>query len=272
MAAPWFENPDAFGAWAGAAIGVLGGLVGTLGGVTGWLAPKGVGRRLIVPLWWTTIALGALLLVIGLAAVVLGQPYAIWYPLVLGGGLIALLAKFLLPTVYARYADADERRRAAAELRGGASPQAPPKASPSLGTPALRGPAFIGFFLVLFPTLVLLQQLGGRSDIWWTPIAMAPTLDRADGRVVVLVGGVPLAREIEAGRIQRVTETGSVPLGPADVKVRLNNWDAVRASRLPTAAGLGALIGIGLALCGFGTWRAIEKRVPKTGSRVDPAV
>ena len=264
MASPWFENPTAFGAWAGVAIGVLGALVGILGGVTGWLAPKGIGRRVIVPLWWATIALGALLLTVGLAAVVLGQPYAIWYPLVLGGGLIALLTKILLPTVYARYAEADERRRAAAELRGGASPPASPTASPSLGTRALRGPAFIGFFLVLFPTVVLLQ-LGGRSDIWWTPVPMAPTLDGAHGRVVVLIGGEPLAREIEAGRIQRVTETGTAPVAPTDVRVRLNNWDAVRASRLPTAAALGALIGIGLSLCGFGAWRAIEKRVPKTG-------
>src|SRR5207249_173699 len=78
-------------------------------------------------------------LVVGVAALLSGQPYPIWYPLVLGGGIIALVEGLLLPQIYRRYHEADERRRGAAELRGGAAPAVSgPPSAPIPATGAVR--------------------------------------------------------------------------------------------------------------------------------------
>ena len=179
MAAPWFDDPNAFGAWSGALLGVLGGLLGILGGITGWLAPKGIGRRVILPLWWASCALGAGLAVFGVAALFSTQPYAIWYPFVLGGGMLVVLGGSLLPLVHRRYGEAAERRAAAAELRGGAVPSV-----------------------------------------------------RAPGRALP-------------------------PLLLVEIRVRFNNWDRVRAERLPLLALNAALLGMGVVFLGVGTRRAV---------------
>ncbi|HQK92055.1 MAG TPA: hypothetical protein PLD23_01045 [Armatimonadota bacterium] len=119
MAEPWFD-PMRFGILFGAIGGGLGGtFIGVLGGLTGALAPQGKGRAVIVPIWVVTSALGALCLAVGIVAVVSGQPYGIWYPLVLAGGLVTVLCPTLLClVVLPRYREAEQRRLAAREIRG----------------------------------------------------------------------------------------------------------------------------------------------------------
>ena len=254
--AGWFDDPNAFGAWSGALLGGLGGLLGILGGVTGWLAPKGIGRRVILSLWWASCALGGALAVFGFAALASAQPFAIWYPFVLGGGMLGVLGGSLLPLVYRRYGEADERRAAAAELRGGAVPSVRATGRPL--SPLL----LIGILMTIYGAIGVSQRLGGNPDIWWTPMAMAPTLAKSSDRAVVFVSGNPLERAIEAGKIQLVTDAGPVPLRPDEIRVRFNNWDRVRAERLPFVALNAALLGMGLALLGVGTRRAAARPEP----------
>jgi hypothetical protein len=256
MAVPWFDDPNHFGAWCGAALGVLGGLIGTLSGVTGSLAARGIGRRVVLPIWWTSAALGALLLVTGLIALIGGQPYGIWYPLTLGGSVIAVIEGALLPTIYRRYREADERRLAAAELRGGSAP-ALPEAKPPPGIQ--RHPVLLsGILLTVLPALMLVQHVGGKSDIWWTPVTMAPTIAEARDRAEIYLGDRLLSEEVASGHLQRVTDSGTVAVRPADLRVRFNNWDRVRAARLPLIGLDSGLLGIGLAFLAIGSLRAFR--------------
>ncbi|HEX9421393.1 MAG TPA: hypothetical protein VGA81_20210 [Methylomirabilota bacterium] len=53
------------------------------------------------------------------------------------------------------------------------------------------------------------------------------------------------------------TDTGPVPVRPDEIRVRFNNWDRVRAERLPLLAINAALLGMGIVLLGIGTRRAL---------------
>jgi hypothetical protein len=103
------------GAWwsdrsAGLVGGIGGGLIGLCGAVIGVLAGMGIGRRLIVPLLIAGSALGAVLLVTGLVALSIGQPYGVYYPLLLCGGLCAVMGAVGAMTVRQRYAAVELRR------------------------------------------------------------------------------------------------------------------------------------------------------------------
>jgi len=71
--------------------------------------------------------------------------------------------------------------------------------------------------LFLVAAIPLFTELTRRSDIWWTPQAMLVPLAQSADRVEIYVQGRPIATVIEA----------------SDVGLRFNNWDRVRAERLP---------------------------------------
>jgi hypothetical protein len=98
------------GALSGAVLGSLGGLVGALIGVLGGL---GRARRLVISLLVAMVGVGASLALVGAAAVWSSQPRYVWYPLLMIGGLSAVVGLVVLPAVRRRYA-ADELRRMAA--------------------------------------------------------------------------------------------------------------------------------------------------------------
>src|SRR5262245_2302780 len=104
----WWNAHDGalIGTFAGAGGGVLGGVFGSLIGV---LAPRGIGRRVIVPLHIAVVLSGAACLVAGVVAVIAGQPYHVFYPLLLIGGILTLVMGGLLPVVLARYRQAEAR-------------------------------------------------------------------------------------------------------------------------------------------------------------------
>lgn len=104
------------GALGGAGLGVLGGI---LGACAGMLAPKGRGRGLVLGAMAALVAIGAVLLIASVAAVIGGQPHHVYYPLCLMGGLLTVIAGPLLPVVRMRYAQAEHRRLDAQGLRGG---------------------------------------------------------------------------------------------------------------------------------------------------------
>jgi hypothetical protein len=83
------------------------------------LAPRGKGRTWVLAGMGAYEFLGVALLTFGLAALVTGQPYAIWYWPTLTGGLFAVLFGVLTPTVRRRYAEAEQRRLESEALRHG---------------------------------------------------------------------------------------------------------------------------------------------------------
>ncbi len=117
---PWWTEQGA--GLAGALIGGVGGSVfgGIGGGVCGPLAAAGKGRAFVVAFFWFAIVAGAALVITGVVAkIFMDQPTHVWLPLVGPGALIAALSGGLMPAMKKRYADAEQRKLAAEELRRG---------------------------------------------------------------------------------------------------------------------------------------------------------
>jgi hypothetical protein len=88
------------GGWIG---GVAGSAVGVLGALIGTLCSLGRGRRFVVAGLVALGVAGLVSLAVGGVALALGQPYEVWYPLVLLGVLDPVIAFSLLPSVRRRF-------------------------------------------------------------------------------------------------------------------------------------------------------------------------
>ena len=110
----WSER---FGSLAGA---ILGSLFGVLGALIGVLGGRGRARRLVLLLLVGMVAVGGSLALVGVVAAWSSQPRYVWYPLLLVGGISAVVGLVVLPGVRRRYA-ADELRRIEA-MDSGARP------------------------------------------------------------------------------------------------------------------------------------------------------
>jgi hypothetical protein len=103
----------------GAFIGALGGLCGTFAGCLATLfcllymrlVPRGEGRELLTKIVVGGIVIGAICLPVGLGAIILRQPYAIWSIFVVIGVLFLLIPPFILRQMQKDY------EQAAVELR-----------------------------------------------------------------------------------------------------------------------------------------------------------
>ncbi|MEA2735725.1 MAG: hypothetical protein QOE14_2176, partial [Humisphaera sp.] len=100
--------------WGPAQGGRIGGGFGTIlglyGATIGILASRGRGRRIAISLMVAVLIVCTLVLVIGIIAVSIGQPYEVWYPLTLSGGLGAIITGALLPVMLRRFEEAEMRR------------------------------------------------------------------------------------------------------------------------------------------------------------------
>ena len=101
--------------------------------------------------------------------------------------------------------------------------------------------SLIFFFIAAAP---LYRELSGRSDIWWTPHALLVPLVESKDRVEIYARGKPLAALLQAGQLQIAEEGGSSTLTASDVGLRFNNWDRVRAERVPLLLVYAAVCGV----------------------------
>jgi MFS family permease len=113
---PWFSERTGImiGAFGGAGIGLLGGAIGVAGSL---LVPKGKGRGLVLGMLMAGVVCGIICLIAGITALILGQAYAVWYPLTMLGVVPTAVMGGLLPAMRKRYAEAEQRRMDADDLR-----------------------------------------------------------------------------------------------------------------------------------------------------------
>lgn len=114
----WWSNQDGamLGAIFGSSIGLLGAIYGS---AVGYFAPRGRHRGIVIPCHIALVALGAIALSAGMTALILKQPYHVWYPLTLGGFILTVVLGCLLPVVMRRYAQAEQRKMDAEQIRRG---------------------------------------------------------------------------------------------------------------------------------------------------------
>ena len=112
------ENARGLGWWSGAYVGWIGGIggpcIGLLGGLCGMLASLGKARRFVLTVLAAYLIVGICCLLAGTVAVVMKQPFEVWYPLVLFGGILTLCGGIALPLVRRAYIQRELRCIAAA--------------------------------------------------------------------------------------------------------------------------------------------------------------
>ncbi len=161
----WWTSQQA-GMLGGGLGGGLGGLAGLLGAAMGVLAPKGKGRWILVPSTALLLLAGIILALLGALALLQGQPYHVYYPLLLAGGVLTCVLSGILPVVVTFYRVADAMKVDRSTDDGQSPTQGPVQPSPGL-SPAVAQ--------------ALIDMWGDRGDLrrWcvaaaWvaTPIAL----------------------------------------------------------------------------------------------------
>jgi hypothetical protein len=94
----------------------------------------------------------------------------------------------------------------------------------------------------------LYRELSKPSDIWWTPPSLMVPLTEAADRVRVYVAGKPLTPLVEAGQLRIADGASSRVVAASDIGFRLNNYDRVRAERIPLLLAYAAMCGALTAL------------------------
>ena len=101
--------------------------------------------------------------------------------------------------------------------------------------------------LLLASALKLFAFFQQRSNIWWTPLPMAAPLALSGDRVEVYARGTDLRVLVERGQVR----IGGTVLSADDIRVRFNNWDQMRAERIPMLLTYSFTVGAGLVLVAF---------------------
>ncbi|HTG83690.1 MAG TPA: hypothetical protein VL853_02725 [Gemmatimonadales bacterium] len=102
--------------------------------------------------------------------------------------------------------------------------------------------------LMFIPATALYRELTMRSDIWWTPAALAVSLPDSKDRVEIYLRGQPLVALVEHKQLSIADGGAPRVVGGQDVKLRFNNWDRIRAARLPLHLIYAAAMGGGIVL------------------------
>lgn len=111
MNEPWF--PPYYGWIFGVTVGLMGGVMGTLMGI---YAPAGKAKKLIFGLYWASLSLSVIFLLLGLVALLAGQPYGVWYGLLLSGCIGCFVLGFNYFTLVNAYRRAEQRKMTAQNL------------------------------------------------------------------------------------------------------------------------------------------------------------
>jgi hypothetical protein len=115
--------------------------------------------------------------------------------------------------------------------------------------------AIFGYLSLVLPAVFLLISSARlysffheRPDIWWTPRGSQVPLAESHDRVAIYVAGTELDDLVAAGRLRLQRDSVASAVTPSDVNMRFNNWDRVRAQRIPAILIFGITAGAAAAL------------------------
>jgi hypothetical protein len=112
MAENWFD-PNLY-AWIPGT--VYGCAAGIMGGVVAWLVPRGKARSFILNAWATLWLIAVAMLFVGTAALLMGQPWGVWYALLLPGAIGFAVVGGNFFVILKAYRSVEQRRLAALDL------------------------------------------------------------------------------------------------------------------------------------------------------------
>lgn len=115
-------SPNSSNWWSPQQSGLIGGIggsiIGCFGGLIGWLVSKGKARKFVLTMTAIFIVLGVFLIVGGLVAAILKQPYSVWYALLLPGVILVLVFSLNLHSIQRRYDELEIRRMTSIDTMG----------------------------------------------------------------------------------------------------------------------------------------------------------
>ncbi|UYV13392.1 MAG: hypothetical protein NCW75_03685 [Phycisphaera sp.] len=115
---PWFTEQTAGMVGTIIGVGLGAGFGGIGGGVGGPLAGMGKAKGFVLGIFALGLLIGIGLALTGLVALVMGQPWHVWFVFLAPGVTCALIFGMLLPVIRAQYARAEQRKVDAAAIRG----------------------------------------------------------------------------------------------------------------------------------------------------------
>jgi len=103
--------------------GIIGGLIGSILGLTGALIGCSCGicvrkgwKKFIYAVFALAIGGSVLLLITGLVALGIKQPYHVWYPFLLSGFIGSLVFSSVLPVIRKRFIESEMRKMQAKDI------------------------------------------------------------------------------------------------------------------------------------------------------------
>jgi hypothetical protein len=112
MTEPWFD-PNLYAWIPGTFLGIIGGLWGAL---VGTLAPRGKAKGFVLASLGILLFASVACLALGVTALVVGQPYGVWYGLLLPGFIGLVVLGSLASLALLRYRQAEMRKIQARDL------------------------------------------------------------------------------------------------------------------------------------------------------------
>lgn len=112
MSEPWFDVIT----WSWVPGTILGTLGGIMGGIGGTLASSGKARTFVITTWCFFLICAVVMLILGIVALSSGQPYGVWYGLILPGVMGTIVFGGLLPVLRIRYREAELRKMSAKDI------------------------------------------------------------------------------------------------------------------------------------------------------------
>lgn len=109
----------------------------------------------------------------------------------------------------------------------------------------------------------------GDKDIWWTPASLALPLEDTKHQFRIFLSGEPLQNHLEEGSLSATDSSGqSYRVVAEDLRVRLNNWNKVKASHLHSAVLSAFMLGVSLTCLFLGVLQSVtsRKKAPKQDS------
>jgi hypothetical protein len=98
--------------------GISGSWIGCLGGLIDLPVSKGKARNFVLATVKSFIALGILLMIAGLVAAILKQPYSVWHALLLPGVILILVFSLKVHSIQRRYDELKIRRMTSTDTTG----------------------------------------------------------------------------------------------------------------------------------------------------------
>ena len=109
------------------------------------------------------------------------------------------------------------------------------------------------------------RAMWGNDSIWWTPKAMAVSLDETRRYFQMFISGESLQSHLKRTSLTATQRNGEAyRVVPEDIKVRLNNWYKVKASLLHGAVFSAFMLGVSVTCLVLGLAQLRKPGEPNT--------